>query len=232
MTDLRIGGITKFTTIDFPNKLAAVLFLQGCPYRCPYCHNQHLQPVSAKDNVSWEETLEFLESRKDRLDGVVFSGGEPLMQSAIKAAIREVKKLGYSIALHTAGHNPDLLNEIMNDIDWVGMDIKTTFDNYDSITSFPNSGENAKQCLKYIIAADKPFEVRTTLDPIVIPDKDSLLNIAETIQNMGVKNYVLQEYRPIGRDNEPSELEIKSLLLDKQLMDKISGMFDNFEIRN
>lgn len=232
MTELRIGGITKFTTIDFPNKLATVLFLQGCPYRCPYCHNAHLQPVYTENDISWQDVIDFLISRKDRLDGVVFSGGEPLMQSTIKDAIKEVKSLGYSIALHTAGHNPALLNEIMDDIDWIGIDIKTTFDNYDAITSFPNSGENAKQCLQSIIAKNKPFEARTTLDPTVIPDKQTLLNITKTIKDMGVKSYVLQEYRPIGRANEPSELKIKSMLLDKPLIEQITGMFDNFEIRN
>ncbi|MCP4394132.1 MAG: anaerobic ribonucleoside-triphosphate reductase activating protein [Alphaproteobacteria bacterium] len=232
MKTLRIGGVTKFTTIDFPRKLAAVIFCQGCPYRCPYCHNNHLQPAQSKDEIDWEDVIDFLISRKDRLDGVVFSGGEPLMQSAIEDAINEVKKLGFSVALHTTGHNPALLDKIITDIDWIGLDIKTNFDCYDNITSFPNSGQNAKASLEQIIASKIEFEARTTLDPTVIKNKDDLIKLALSLKNMGVKNYVLQEYRPIGRENEATQAEIKALTLDKNLIDEITNLFENFEIRN
>ena len=88
---LRIGGITPLTTIDFPGRLAAVLYGQGCPWRCGYCHNPELLDATTPAAVPWPEVLAFLKSRQGLLDGVVFSGGEPTLQAALPAALAEVR---------------------------------------------------------------------------------------------------------------------------------------------
>ena len=106
MSAIRIGGIEKFSIVDFPNRMSAVVFMQGCPWRCPFCHNTHLQDVNAETNIVWKKFTDFLEQRKGMLDAVVFSGGEPLVQDTLGAAMDEVKALGYQIGLHTGGYRP------------------------------------------------------------------------------------------------------------------------------
>jgi len=97
MSSIRIGGIEKFSIVDFPNRMAAVVFMQGCPWRCPFCHNAHLQDVNAETNIVWHKFTDFLKQRKGILDAVVFSGGEPLVQKELREAIEEVRALGYQV---------------------------------------------------------------------------------------------------------------------------------------
>jgi len=103
---LKIGGVIPFTTIDYPGHLAAVLFCQGCPWRCGYCHNQELLDETAPAKFSWDEVLAFLERRRELLDAVVFSGGEPTMQPGLLQAIGTVKSMGFLAGLHTGGAFP------------------------------------------------------------------------------------------------------------------------------
>ena len=107
--------------------LAAVVFCQGCPWRCGYCHNPGLIPPQGEHEVRWESVLEFLQRRRDLLDGVVFSGGEPTLQSGLDDAIRDVRALGFKIGLHTGGMYPQRLESILQRVDWVGMDVKAPF---------------------------------------------------------------------------------------------------------
>lgn len=121
---LRVGAITSFTTIDFPGKLAAVAFIQGCPWDCTYCQNPWLRPFKFDpqyEHESWESLIALLSRRKGLLDGVVFSGGEPLSDPALPAAIKAVKSQGFLVAVHTSGAYPAVLKEILPDIDWVGL---------------------------------------------------------------------------------------------------------------
>ena len=104
---LRIGDIEKFSIVDFPTKIAAVVFMQGCPWRCPFCYNSSLQNPNSGDNTGWDKLIHLLEHRKGILDAVVFSGGEPLMQSNLPQAMDEVKALGFIVGLHTGGYNPE-----------------------------------------------------------------------------------------------------------------------------
>ncbi|WP_301232749.1 radical SAM protein, partial [Turicimonas muris] len=101
---LRIAGVTRFTTIDFPGFLSAVVFLKGCPWKCLYCQNPELQLKEFSENeeaVSWDYLENFLKKRIGLIDGVVFSGGEPLTDPALYEAVQTAKKLGYKIGLHT-----------------------------------------------------------------------------------------------------------------------------------
>ena len=123
-THLRVGGITPLTSIDFPGRLAAVLYGQGCPWRCGYCHNPELLDATTPAAVPWPEVLAFLKSRQGLLDGVVFSGGEPTLQAALPAALAEVRALGFQTALHTGGMYPERLHALLPLLDWVGLDIK------------------------------------------------------------------------------------------------------------
>ena len=103
---IKIGDIEKFSIVDWPNKIAAVVFMQGCPWRCPFCYNQSLQNANAESDATWENLIHLLEHRKGIIDGVVFSGGEPLMQKNLPQAMETVKNMGFEIGMHTGGYIP------------------------------------------------------------------------------------------------------------------------------
>ena len=115
----QLGGLTRFSTVDFPGRLAAVLFAQGCPLACRYCHNGHLRERSAAGSHPWQDVVAWLRTRGGLLDAVVFSGGEPTVQSGLAAALAEVRDLGFAIGLHSAGTHPGRLADTLAMIDWI-----------------------------------------------------------------------------------------------------------------
>ena len=232
---MNVGGLLPFTTIDFPGKLSAVVFTQGCPLRCPYCHNPELQVPSAETNVSWDDVMNLLKQRQKLLDGVVFSGGEPLLQPDLADAIRSVRDLGFAVALHTSGAYPDRLKELLPMVDWIGLDIKAPFDKYASASGTAigfEMGKKAEQALDMILAFGTALEVRTTTDPRVVT-KEDILNMAKVLSAKGVKTFALQEYRPIntGKLPEPTTEEIKDFYTDKDFELTLKEMFPEFIMR-
>lgn len=164
---LKVGGLTRCTIIDYPGELAAVLFCQGCPWRCGYCHNRHLMPEQTDTPVSWEEITGFLERRRGLLDAVVFSGGEPTMQPGLAPAVSTVKRMGFLIGLHTAGAFPEVLEQVLPLTDWVGMDIKAPFQEYAMITGIPGSGDAARMSAELVRHSGVRHQFRTTRDPFL-----------------------------------------------------------------
>ena len=136
----RVGGLTPFTTIDFPGQLATVVYLQGCPWRCRYCHNGHLLDSGGAAETGWGEVMEFLRQRRGLLDAVVFSGGEPTAQSALPRAVQQVRDLGFRVGLHTSGSYPRRLARLLPALDWVGLDIKALPEDYAALTGVEDSG--------------------------------------------------------------------------------------------
>jgi pyruvate formate lyase activating enzyme len=165
---LTIGGFISFTTIDYPDHLAAVIFCQGCPWRCGYCHNRELLDAAVPGTISWDAVLAFLRRRHGLLDAVVFSGGEPTMQPGLIRAVREVKSLGFLAGLHTAGAFPETLPELLPHLDWVGMDIKAPFPDYEHVTGVHGSGEAAERSAALVRASDISHRFRTTVDPNMV----------------------------------------------------------------
>lgn len=232
---MQVGGLLPFTMIDFPGKLSAVVFCQGCVLRCPYCHNPELQIPAVQTDVSWADVVAFLTKRKKLLDGVVFSGGEPLIQADLKDALGQVKALGYAVALHTSGALPERLAEVLPLVDWIGLDMKAPFEKYDVASGTKreaNIGSKSKQALEMILKSGVSFETRTTTDPRVVTKAD-ILSLAKTLSEMGVKSYALQEYRPIhtGVLAEPTESEIKSFYTDKAFLKELENLFPDFIVR-
>ena len=194
---LRIGGITPLTTIDFPGRLAAVLYGQGCPWRCGYCHNPELLDATTPATVQWPEVLAFLQSRQGLLDGVVFSGGEPTLQAALPAALAQVRALGFQTALHTGGMYPERLQALLPLLDWVGLDIKGPLHAYDAITRTPGSGAKAFASLRHLLASGVAYECRTTWHAGLFSE-DDLFALADTLADAGVAHWALQECRAPG----------------------------------
>jgi pyruvate formate lyase activating enzyme len=191
---LRVGGLTPLTTIDFPGELAAVVFCQGCPWRCRYCHNPDLLPAAAPVTLAWRDVLRFLERRRGLLDAVVFSGGEPTAQAALADAIDTVRALGYRVGLHTAGSYPARLARLLPLVDWIGLDIKALPEDYPALTGVADSGQRAWQSLALLIAGDKPFDVRVTRHPALLPPH-RLQRLRDRLQKIGIDEPVIQVCR-------------------------------------
>jgi anaerobic ribonucleoside-triphosphate reductase activating protein len=138
--DLAIAGFVPFSSIDWPTRLAATVFLQGCPWNCGYCQNPDLIDPLLSGTIAWRTVRETLERRAGLLDGVVFSGGEPLRQAAVVDAIAEVREMGFLAAVHTAGSYPARLEALLPSLAWVGLDIKAPPLLYGAVTGVEASG--------------------------------------------------------------------------------------------
>ncbi len=228
MDELQVGGFTPLTTTDFPGCLAAVVFCQGCPWHCGYCQNPHLIPPVSSSRIPWNDILTFLQRRVGLLDGVVFSGGEPTLQAGLGEAIQEVRQLGFKSGLHSASPYPEKLAEILPHLDWVGFDVKARFADYADITGVPGSGEKARAGLLHLLASGVPYEVRTTVPPRQHTEA-GLLALAEELRDLGVKNYVLQDFRAQGCASP--ELCNNPTPLGAELIERISSFFPNFTVR-
>ncbi len=189
---LRIGGLTPLTTIDFPGRLAAVVFCQGCPWRCGYCHNTGLLDAGAPTAHTWADVQQLLHARRGLLDGVVFSGGEPTLQAALPDALARVRELGFATGLHTAGMYPERLATLLPLLDWVGLDVKAPLHRYDAITRTPGSGAKAWESLRHVLASGVAHECRTTWH-VGLYGEDDLQGLADALAAEGVRHWVIQE---------------------------------------
>ena len=222
---LRVGGLTPLSTTDWPGMLAAVVFCQGCPWRCGYCHNPDLIPPRGKHEIPWEDVIAFLRRRQGLLDGVVFSGGEPTLQRGLAEAMREVRALGFKIGLHSGGAYPDKLAAVLPLVDWVGLDIKAPFDAYARITGAAGSGAPALASLEYILASGVDHEIRTTVHPAQLADAE-VEEIAQELYARRVKRYVIQQFRNQGcRDEGLCRSATREHPL-AELRAKVAGLFE------
>jgi len=192
-----VGGLTPLTTIDFPGRLAAVVFCQGCPWRCGYCHNTELLDAAAPTAHTWADVERLLHARRGLLDGVVFSGGEPTLQAALPDALARVRGWGFATGLHTAGMYPERLAALLPLLDWVGLDIKAPLHRYDAITATPGSGAKAWASLDAVLASGVDHECRTTWHPGLYGE-DELHALAEALIAQGVRHWAVQECRRPG----------------------------------
>ena len=190
-----------FTTTDFPGKLAAVLFMQGCPWRCGYCHNPHLHPPRGRVEHGWVETVRWIERRRGLLDAIVFSGGEPTSQPMLATAMRTVRGMGFAVGLHSGGAYPRRLAALLADIDWIGLDLKAPLGEYDGITGVEGSGVSAYASLDAVLASGVGYEIRTTVHP-ALTSPAALCAMADQLKARGVAHWVLQVFRPNGCADE------------------------------
>ena len=231
-TNLKIGDVETFSIVDFPNLIAAVVFMQGCPWRCPFCYNTELQDAKKDGTINWPKFLDFLAKRKGILEGVVFSGGEPLLQpEALNVAIDEVAVLGYKIGLHTGGFAPENLKKIIHKLDWVGLDIKAPLTSvfYKRATGKFSDVQKIKDSLRILAESGVHFECRTTCDPNFLQISD-IYTIAEQIKALGAEEYYLQKYRPLEGD-KTSEEECNKFFANNALITYLRNTFKTFEVR-
>ncbi|MCL2403835.1 MAG: anaerobic ribonucleoside-triphosphate reductase activating protein [Coriobacteriia bacterium] len=210
LNDYRVGGVSLFSTVDWPGHITATVFLKGCPWRCSYCHNKHLLSKSPSvDDLFWGQVIAELDKRRGFLDGIVFSGGEPLISAHLAELISEVKSRGFLVGLHTNGTKPSELKTLLAKkdtegnpfVDWVGLDIKTSFSCYDELTCAKGSSDAVLESLASLQESAVEYELRTTLYPEAF-DKDTLHALGEELLALGERNWILQKCREEGSNRE------------------------------
>jgi len=191
------SGFQKLTLLDFPGKIACILFTGGCNFRCPFCHNASLVRLKDTQEYSTEEILSFLKKRQGILEGVCISGGEPLLQNGLSDFLREVKALGYSVKLDTNGSFPKKLKALVEEglVDYVAMDIKNSFEKYEETAGAKVDADAIKESMEFLLADNVEYEFRTTLVKELHTAED-VESIAKTIK--GAKKYFLQNFVDSG----------------------------------
>ena len=161
-----ISGLQKMTLLDYPGKVACTVFLQGCNFRCPFCHNSDLLPHGSDPFMSTEEFLSFLEKRQGLLDAVCVSGGEPNLSPELESLLRQIKALGFLTKLDTNGSRPDVLKKLVAQglVDYVAMDVKNCPGRYAQTAGLPQlPREKIEESLAFLIDENVPYELRTTV---------------------------------------------------------------------
>ena len=190
-----IGGFQKFSLIDYPEKISAIVFTQGCNFRCPYCHNPELVlPEKYSNPIPEEEILSFLDSRRGKLDAVVITGGEPLLQKDLFDFIKKVKDMGFLVKLDTNGSMPEVLKEAIKlGVDYIAMDVKAPLEKYREVVRAEVNEEKIKSSIEIIMHAGIEYEFRTTVVKSLL-SKEDILKIGMLIN--GARLYVLQKFIP------------------------------------
>lgn len=191
-----ILGLNKTTLLDYPGHLAATIFTGGCNFRCPYCHNGDLvlRPNEQKA-IPFEEIIDHLNKRKGVLEGVCITGGEPTLANDLYDVIAEIKKMGYLVKLDTNGTNPFIIRKLLSEgmLDYVAMDIKTTWDKYPLLTGAMDDEVKAvKETCEILLRGEIDYEFRTTVVKEYISESD-ICNISDALN--GAKAWYIQNYR-------------------------------------
>ncbi len=194
---LRIGGLQPWSSCDWPGELVATVFCQGCSWACPYCHNPQLRSPQGDGRIAWSEVLTFLKHRRGLLDGVVLSGGEPLLQGHLIEAVNEVRTHGFKVGLHTGGAVPERFAAVLPLVEWVGFDVKAPFAEYETITQVPDSGAAAKESLLLLLMSGVPHQLRTTVHPKLLDDA-AIERLNADLAAMGCGPTLIQEFRKEG----------------------------------
>ena len=200
---MNIHGLQKMTLLDFPGKVACTVFLGGCDMRCPFCHNWELVDMNAPALMDEQELLRFLGGRVGLLDGVAFTGGEPLLRNDLADVIKKIRDMGFLIKLDTNGNHPDRLKAVLEEglIDYVAMDVKNSRKRYGETIGLPGfDTSKVEESVQMLISGNVDYEFRTTVMK-EYHDEESFKDISEMIN--GAKNYYIQCF--VDRDTVPTE---------------------------
>lgn len=191
---MKFKGISKLTLLDYPEHLACTLFVGGCQFRCPFCHNSELvlRP-NEETSFNEKEILYFLKSRVGRLEGVCITGGEPTMYPDLKEFIKKVKRLGFLVKLDTNGTNPKLVKELLDEelLDMIAMDIKSSLEHYDKAAGTTVKLDDIGRTVDFIRSSGIDYEFRTTLVR-GLQTKEDMASIGKWLS--GAKAYYLQNF--------------------------------------
>jgi len=224
---MNIKGFKKTTFLDYPDKLAAIIFTGNCNFRCSYCHNGSLVDESKIDpnSIDESEVLEYLREKKNILDGLVISGGEPTLCDGLIDFMRKVKAIGLEIKLDTNGYRPDVLKKVIDEklVDYIAMDIKNTFKKYSLTVGLKNFDvDKIKESMNLIRRSNVAYEFRTT----IMKEYHSVDDIKD-MRNMINKNedLILQQYKK-------SDLQLSEKEFSFYTLDEMNGFRDNIFAKN
>jgi pyruvate formate lyase activating enzyme len=186
---MKFSGLQKTSLIDFPNRIASVLFTPGCNLRCPFCHNWRIVIDPKPPFLTEENAFKILESRKKYVDSVVISGGEPTMHKELPKLLEKLKEKGFAVKLDTNGFYPQVLEECLSHVDYVALDVKTTPEKYVRLGARDTSG--FLRAIEMLKTGKVDYEFRTTVVPGLI-DAGSMPKICELVK--GARTYVFQQF--------------------------------------
>jgi len=223
---MKIGGLQKVTLLDYPEKVAAIVFTSGCNFRCPFCYNPTLvlpELIAESQFIPPGELLAFLKKRKKYLDGVVISGGEPTLNPKLIPLLEKIKNLGYEIKLDTNGAYPEILQTVIKRglVDYLALDIKGPLEEYEKFCGVPIEVEKIKTSIKLVKNSSLPYEFRSTIVKGWHQQED-FEKMAQAIS--GARLYYLQNFSPgvrlvkkdfSGRLFTPKELAELKILAEK-----------------
>jgi pyruvate formate lyase activating enzyme len=193
---MKIGGLQKVSLIDYPGKISAIIFTQGCNFRCPYCHNPELvEQKLYQPCLSEKDILDFFKTRQGKLDAVTITGGEPTLQEDLIPFIQKVRHLGFAVKLDSNGSRPDVLASLIQKklLDFIALDVKAPIENYQSVVNVPVTIDSIRESIRLALKAKIPHEFRTTVVASMLTPKDILAIVREIA---GAKRYALQKFQP------------------------------------
>ncbi len=225
---MRIAGLQKLTMLDYPSKLACIIFTQGCNLRCSYCQNSSLIRLKGENELSEEDIFSFLKERRKYIDGVVITGGEPTIQKDLPEFIKKIKDLGYSVKLDTNGTNPVMIKRLIDEnlVDYIAMDIKNILNKYEDVVKKKINTEIIKKSIGIIKGGGTDYEFRMT----IIKNIHSISDIIE------VQNYIGKKDKFFLQNFESSEDVLDKTLVGfskKELIDIQNSLkeFPNIVVR-
>lgn len=223
---MKIAGYEKISLQDYPNHISSIIFTQGCNIKCPFCQNSTLIPLEAENLIEEKEVLDYLSLRKNLLNGVTISGGEPTLQKDLKEFITKIKEIGLDVKLDTNGINYNLLKELIEEkkIDYVAMDIKNSFSKYSKTCGMAKMNmDNINKSIELLKENKVDYEFRTT----VINELHTLQDILEIIKMIGDSKYYLQNFRSseFVLDKTLTEIPNDKLLLWNEVLKKYANVY-------
>ncbi|MEM2093585.1 MAG: anaerobic ribonucleoside-triphosphate reductase activating protein [Candidatus Bathyarchaeia archaeon] len=200
---MKFSGLRKTSLIDYPDKVAAVLFTPGCNLRCPYCYNWRIVVDPQPPFLNEEMALQILEERRKYVDGVVVTGGEPTIHKELPRFLKRLKEKGLLVKLDTNGFNPQVLEESLPHVDYVALDVKTTLDRYSRLGA--KDPAPLLKSMEMLMAGKVDYEFRITAVPGLVEPED-MSKIGELVK--GAKKLAVQQYIP-NDPLDPSFRDIK-----------------------
>ncbi|MGC8596077.1 MAG: anaerobic ribonucleoside-triphosphate reductase activating protein [Candidatus Kryptoniota bacterium] len=191
---MKIGALQKFSLIDYPGKISAIVFTQGCNFRCPYCHNPELvDPELFDEPFAEDKIFSFLQTRIGKLDAVVITGGEPTIQKDLIGFIENIKSHGFLVKIDSNGSQPQVLRELVRSrlVDYIAMDVKSPLEKYAEVVRTVVDDEKIEESIGIIMDSEIDYEFRTTV-PKSFLSKDDIIEIAKLIK--GARLYVIQTF--------------------------------------
>lgn len=197
---MKISGLQKMTLLDYPGKVACTVFLGGCNFRCPFCHNSELLGQNAPQFIMADELFAFLQKRQGLLEAVCISGGEPTLQPKLSEFISKIKELNFLVKLDTNGYRPDVLRQLLEDglLDYVAMDVKNDLEHYPLTCGLNSMDINAiQESLSLLLQGKTEYELRTTVVE-QLHNADSFKGITAMLQRLSPEHkcqkYFLQPF--------------------------------------